>query len=72
MNKSYVVTALVAGVLLIVFTEFGSGQVRVYDCGMAEWHPDIPNQVRDECRKLRYEHWKDEQEKEKQKRIITT
>lgn len=21
-----------------------------YDCGMAEWHPDIPNQVREKCR----------------------
>ena len=26
---------------------------RVYDCGMAEWHPDIPREVREECRKLR-------------------
>ncbi len=24
---------------------------RVYDCGMAEWHPDIPAEVREECRK---------------------
>lgn len=21
-----------------------------YDCGMAEWHPDIPKQVKEECR----------------------
>ena len=28
-------------------------QERVYDCGMAEWHPDIPPQVREECRRLR-------------------
>ncbi len=25
---------------------------RVYDCGMAEWHPDIPPQVKEECRRL--------------------
>ena len=24
---------------------------RVYDCGMAEWHPDIPPQIKEECRK---------------------
>jgi hypothetical protein len=24
-----------------------------YDCGMAEWHPDIPNAVKEECRKIR-------------------
>lgn len=26
-------------------------QVRVYDCGMAEWHPDIPDEVKTACRK---------------------
>ena len=25
----------------------------VYDCGMAEWHPDIPKAVKDECRRIR-------------------
>ena len=34
---------------------------RVYDCGMAEWHPDIPRAVKEECRKRRYEHWKQQQ-----------
>lgn len=24
-----------------------------YDCGMAEWHPDVPRQVRENCRKHR-------------------
>ena len=28
-------------------------RVRLYDCGMAEWHPDIPKDVKEECRKLR-------------------
>ena len=32
-------------------------QERVYDCGMAEWHPDIPEQVRQECRKLRSKNY---------------
>ena len=26
---------------------------QVYDCGMAEWHPDIPKEVKEECRKIR-------------------
>ena len=25
--------------------------VKKIDCGMAEWHPDIPPQAREECRK---------------------
>lgn len=28
-------------------------ETRVYDCGMAEWHPDIPPKVKEECRKIR-------------------
>ena len=28
-------------------------RIRFYDCGMAEWHPDIPKEVREECRKQR-------------------
>ena len=28
---------------------------RVIDCGMAEWHPDIPVEIREECRKRRME-----------------
>lgn len=27
---------------------------KIIDCGMAEWHPDIPAEVRDECRKQRH------------------
>jgi hypothetical protein len=26
---------------------------KVYDCSMAEWHPDIPKEVKEECRKMR-------------------
>ena len=35
-------------------------QQQVYDCGMAEWHPDIPNKVREECRKLRNKNYNEE------------
>lgn len=26
---------------------------RVIDCGMAEWHPDIPVEIKEECRNRR-------------------
>jgi len=26
---------------------------RVYDCSLAEFHPDYPPQVREECRRIR-------------------
>ena len=31
---------------------------RVYDCGMAEWHPDIPVEVKEECRKRNQEDYR--------------
>ena len=46
---------IVVGLSLAMFglIVFGNSlpQQRVYDCGMAEWHPDIPPKVKEECRK---------------------
>jgi hypothetical protein len=36
---------------------------KIYDCGMAEWHPDIPADVQEECRRRRYEEWKSNNER---------
>lgn len=47
--------AVILVVLVLSLTDFGKPTVKVYDCGMAEWHPDIPPAVREECRKLRRE-----------------
>ena len=46
--------ALVVAILSILaaFMYFDTGEgYRVYDCGMAEWHPDIPPKVKEECRR---------------------
>jgi hypothetical protein len=37
-------------------------EYRVYDCGMAEWHPDIPLEVKKQCRELKHQQWKKENE----------
>ena len=37
-------------------------EYRVYDCGMVEWHPDIPTEVKKQCRELKYQQWKKENE----------
>ena len=50
-------------VLVLIFTDFGDSRVRVYDCGMADWHPDIPVEVKEECRRIRYEEWKRQNDK---------
>jgi len=28
---------------------------RYYDCSIAEWHPDVPIEVKEECRKRRHQ-----------------
>jgi hypothetical protein len=61
-----IITAIliILAVLILAFTDYGS-HGKVYDCGMAEWHPDIPNKVKEECRRLHYEEWKKQQDIEK-------
>ena len=35
---------------------------KIYDCGMAEWHPDIPPKVKEECRQRNLEEWEQKNE----------
>jgi hypothetical protein len=51
------IAATVIWVLLLFLIPSPKG--RIYDCGMAEWHPDIPKEVKEECRKQRMQHKKD-------------
>lgn len=57
-------------VLLIFLNGSGETEGRVYDCGMAEWHPDIPKAVKEECRKRAFEHWQEQQRQRKIKQNI--
>lgn len=51
----YIVGFIVASILWIsiflVLSNIEVPEYRIYDCGMAEWHPDIPKEVKQECRK---------------------
>ena len=50
----YIIGFVVACVLwMFLLSQVEMPEYRVYDCGMAEWHPDIPPKVKEECRKLR-------------------
>ncbi len=57
-------------VIFLLFSNFGEQRGRIYDCGMAEWHPDIPLKVKEECRKKALEQWKKDQEIIQKKQII--
>jgi uncharacterized protein YebE (UPF0316 family) len=50
----YAIGFIVACILWVwVLSTIDMPTYKVYDCGMAEWHPDIPNEVKEECRKRR-------------------
>lgn len=60
LGKIIISLLLLIAVSILMFSDFGkSHQVLVYDCGMAEWHPDIPKEIREECRKLKFEEHKE-------------
>jgi hypothetical protein len=50
---SFIVVSLALAMVALIVIGNTLPSQRVYDCGMAEWHPDIPQQVKEECRKLR-------------------
>lgn len=52
-NLLFVVSFIIAFILMLVFFPAPNG--RTYDCSLSEISPDIPIQVKNECRKLRAE-----------------
>jgi hypothetical protein len=59
----YVIGFVIACVLwAFVLSQIDMPEYKVYDCGMAEWHPDIPSEVRKQCRELKQQEWKKENE----------
>ncbi len=58
-------------IVVFIFSSFGESNGRVYDCNMAEWHPDIPTEVKEECRRIRHQEWKKQQQEPKRNTITT-
>lgn len=56
-----IIIALSLAVLAVYILTLEAPTYRVYDCGMAEWHPDIPIEVKEECRKRRSNEWQKQQ-----------
>ena len=65
--KSFVtITGItVVCIIFLVFSDFGKGRVKIYDCRDAHWHPDVPIEVKKECAKLLYEEWKRQRDERK-------
>jgi hypothetical protein len=64
-DKITFVVAILAVIAAVLVLFSGGGGGRVYDCGMAEWHPDIPAKVKEECRRRALEYWREQQENSK-------
>lgn len=47
------VIATICWMIVLSLIPMPEERVKLYDCGMAEWHPDIPKEVKEQCRKLR-------------------
>ena len=61
--KKYFIGFLIACIFWVILLSFVDAPTyKVYDCGMAEWHPDIPLDVREECRKRKSKEWKEKRE----------
>lgn len=46
-----VIVASVIWIIILSLIPMPESGYKIYDCGMAEWHPDIPPEVKEECRK---------------------
>jgi hypothetical protein len=52
MKNILLVIVMFIAVFLIAINNWGEPHGRYYSCGDLDFHPDVPPQVRTECRKL--------------------
>lgn len=52
-GASFIVLGLALAMVGLIIFGNNLPTTRTYDCGMAEWHPDIPQKVKEECRKIK-------------------
>ena len=68
-ERIIIVVAVLASVLILVFSDFGK-QGKYYNCRDAHWHPDVPVEVKNECKRLIYEELMKQKEIESKKQFI--
>lgn len=62
-DKILVVGMIIVSAVILSYSDFGN-QGRVYDCSLAEFHPDYPKEVKEECRKLIEEYRRQEEKRD--------
>jgi len=62
-DKIIILTIIIISAFILAYTDFGT-QGKVYNCSIAEFHPDYPKEVKEECRRLIEEYRRQEEKKE--------
>ncbi len=62
-DKIIVISIIIFCAVVLSYTDFGN-QGRVYNCSLAEFHPDYPKEVKEECRKLIDDYRRHEEKKD--------
>jgi hypothetical protein len=67
------ILTLAAAALISLSDVRESDKIIVYDCDVAEWHPNVPPKIKEECQKLKFEepNWRKEQEFPRKNLTIT-
>lgn len=69
-KKIIILFLLIFSIFVLIFSDFGKSQTVIYDCSLSEISPDYPPEVKEECRKLRFEMWLKEQHEAKKRIMI--
>jgi hypothetical protein len=57
------ISTVILILLTVIFTNFDKPRGRYYDCRLAEISPDFPVDVKEECRRIRLEEYKNNKSK---------
>ncbi len=71
-KRAALVIVLATAIIILFFSNFGAKGDRIirYDCRDVHWMPDIPVEVKQECQRIMYERWKQEQEEKRSRTSI--
>ena len=62
MDRIIVAVIIIFSAVILSYSDFGT-QGKVYNCSMAEFHPDYPKAIKEECRQLLEEYRRHEEKK---------
>ena len=71
-KDTWIIVLAIFFVAVLIFTNYGESYEVIYDCRDAHWHPDVPIEVRTECKKIMRERLEELRKEERAKKYIST